>query len=125
MGRIKVGHEQGIGKARSSRRRRRHGLHVRLVAAIRLGHSRLVIQARGLLLLEGLVVPAPLLLELLVDKANAPSRLLLDLLEDGEHFFLLAADDEALGGNGEGAERHAGHAAVFDVGDDAADLARV
>ncbi len=60
-----------------------------------------------------------------MQKLHAPSGFLADLVEDGEDFFLFAAGDEAFAGDGEGAEGDGGDAAVFDVGDDAAEVVRV
>jgi len=46
-------------------------------------------------------LPAPLLFQLFVQKADAPAGFLTDLLEDLEDFFLLSADGQAFGGDGE------------------------
>jgi len=63
------------------------------------------------LLRRRLLVPAPLGLQVAVDEADAPPRFLVDLVEDLEDFFLLAAVGQDLGGVGEGAEGDGGDAA--------------
>ena len=43
------------------------------------------------------IVPAPLLLELFVDKTNSPASFLVDLLEDSKHFLLLTTIGQDFG----------------------------
>jgi len=58
-----------------------------------------------------LLVPAPLLLQLFIHEAHAPTGFLVDFVEDLEDFFLLAAVGQDVGGVGEGAEGDGGDAA--------------
>ncbi len=67
------------------------------------------------LLRRRLLVPAPLGFEVAVHEADAPAGFLVDLVEDLEDFFLLAAVGENLGGVGEGAEGDGGDAAGWGV----------
>ncbi len=67
----------------------------------------------------------PHLAEIGVDEIDTPPGLLLDAVEDGEDFVLLGAGFEAGDDGVEGAEGDGGDAAVFDVGDDAAEVAGV
>lgn len=60
-----------------------------------------------------------------MQEPHAPPGFLADLVKDRQDFFLFAAGDEAFAGDGEGAERDGGDAAIFDVGDDAAEVVRV
>jgi len=48
------------------------------------------------------VLPAPFLLKFLEDECNTPPCLLVDFLEDLEHFFLLTSVGQALSGMGQG-----------------------
>lgn len=60
-----------------------------------------------------LLVPSPFLLELLVDEANAPAGLLVDLFEDLEDFFLLFAVGEDLCSMSQRSYRHGRDATVI------------
>ena len=51
-----------------------------------------------------LVVPAPFLLKVAMQEGDAPAGFFLDLLEDLEDFFLLAADGQAFSSYGEAAD---------------------
>lgn len=55
-------------------------------------------------------------------KADLPTGFFPDLLEDFENFFLLLADDEALGCNGKRAKGNTCYTTVLDVGCNATDL---
>ena len=70
-------------------------------------------------------IVAPDLAEVSVDEVDAPAGLLPDAVKDGEDFVLLGAGGEAGNDGVEGAESDGGDAAVFDVGDDAAEFAGV
>lgn len=53
-----------------------------------------------------LFVPAPFLLELVKEEADAPSGFLADFIEDLEHFLLLTSYLQTFGSNGKGSKCH-------------------
>ena len=77
--------------------RRRNRRHTRLTT--------LAGEEGGWLLLRLIVIlPAPFGAEVFVDEVDAPARLFLDLVEDVQRFFLLAANGKELAGDGEAAD---------------------
>jgi len=70
-------------------------------------------------------VPAPFGLQLCVHEADPPARLLTDLVEDLQDFFLFSSIRKTLARNSKGAQCYTCNTTVLDMGADAADELRV
>ena len=70
-----------------------------------------------LLLVEALVIPTPFLNEVIDDELNTPASLFVDLVDDGENFFLFGSVDETFSSVMDRAESYACNAPTPKISD--------